>query len=681
MNLVILQDFLKDVTHQTKKLDTDEKTKFNTVDTFKEFLDTQLNILAVEAKEQELAKKNFQICLAYKKNSNEILLIKFKPSLFHRDKVEALVVNSDKVRSFYDQEWQELEKLYILYEFYPAETSFSLINITRFVYQPILHLIRQSAAIQLVTALLGFALFFTNFLIISRVVPQLALDSLEQIIWLITAISVCSLLLSFVSARADLFMGNLLEERLELLKLSIVLSLHPSHFRNSSIERILNLGSILVGICQQLFAIFGQLISLVGLIPTMVLLFLRLPSTLIYIVLGLSLIGSIMLTITRIYTRKKSVEMSLDNADLTNFVFDIVANIRRLAFYGNMNSIFKQWRARAVSLVERGWQLDKIGLLSSESQNFTEKIVQMIAIVAITFALLYSLAKEQAGTITVATAFLIFHLTGAMSQIIPRIANMIATIFELKVDLNASKSLHEAIRQDQVNSDNQAMYKSVVSSNIPEVSSRNLVLPYGCEISSPNDGCFYFSEGVMIQITGPSGGGKSTLLRCLIGLEKPQAGEIKVFGADPYQFSIAERRRIFSYVSQHTQLIPGTLKDNLILFGDGKVQPIWECLEQVQLAKKIQELPLGLNTPISGVNSTFSTGEKQRIILAQTLLKPAEILILDEATSGLPVDYERTIFEFIRKRFKMVFIVSHREHIRELVDNTITLNSTGYVVE
>ena len=145
--------------------------------------------------------------------------------------------------------------------------------------------------------------------------------------------------------------------------------------------------------------------------------------------------------------------------------------------------------------------------------------------------------------------------------------------------------------------------------------------------------------------------------------------------ADPVSFSQDERRRIFSYIDQNTQLLPGTIRDNLSVYSSigNSDRSLWEILERVQLQDMVKSLPMELDTLVSDGGTNFSTGERQRIALAQCLAKGSSVLVLDEAMSGLTEQMEGEIFRNIIPLFGQVYFVSHREQMGKISDAVIRL--------
>lgn len=171
-------------------------------------------------------------------------------------------------------------------------------------------------------------------------------------------------------------------------------------------------------------------------------------------------------------------------------------------------------------------------------------------------------------------------------------------------------------------------------------------------------------ENTVVALIGPSGAGKSTIVDLMLGLHKPNAGEIKI---DQYSASDIQKMRagIVGYVPQKPGIVSGTVRDNIALGqreADIDSQRLWAAIENAELRELIESLPSGVNTPIGSHVDGLSGGQLQRIGLARALYLEPQLLVLDEATSALDARTEATISDGIgRLRGKMtVVIVAHR---------------------
>ena len=169
--------------------------------------------------------------------------------------------------------------------------------------------------------------------------------------------------------------------------------------------------------------------------------------------------------------------------------------------------------------------------------------------------------------------------------------------------------------------------------------------------------------GEKIALVGESGCGKSTFLKILMGMEKPDDGSVFYDGQSLTGLNAKSLRRCIGSVFQFSRLFPGTIRDNVCLGNSGHPDDdrIWAALDFVGLGDYVRGLPLKLETEISESNSSgFSGGQRQMILLARAVLNQPGVLILDEATSALDNMTQEHVLRNIRDMRSTVIMVAHR---------------------
>ncbi|QSR35068.1 thiol reductant ABC exporter subunit CydD [Marinobacterium iners] len=170
-------------------------------------------------------------------------------------------------------------------------------------------------------------------------------------------------------------------------------------------------------------------------------------------------------------------------------------------------------------------------------------------------------------------------------------------------------------------------------------------------------------RGRIVALVGPSGAGKSSLLQVLLGFRQLSEGQVKV-NQTPLDVvgSYAWLEQV-AWVSQHTTLFPGSLRDNLLLAApDASEHALYLALEQANALEFVQRLPDGLDTIVGELGSGFSGGQIQRLALARAFLKDAPVLLLDEPTANLDRDSEQLVLESLQTLCagRLVLMLTHR---------------------
>ncbi|GLW46694.1 NHLP family bacteriocin export ABC transporter permease/ATPase subunit [Streptomyces sp. NBRC 14336] len=174
-----------------------------------------------------------------------------------------------------------------------------------------------------------------------------------------------------------------------------------------------------------------------------------------------------------------------------------------------------------------------------------------------------------------------------------------------------------------------------------------------------DDVSFAVRPGEFVAIVGPSGCGKSTLLRLLIGFDKPVSGSVLYDGQDLAALDRSAVRRQCGVVLQHAQPFTGSILD--VICGTEPYTPeeAMAAAELAGLAEDIKRMPMGLHTIVSG-GGAISGGQRQRLMIAQALIRRPRILFFDEATSALDNETQRTVIESTKSLNATRIVIAHR---------------------
>ncbi len=205
----------------------------------------------------------------------------------------------------------------------------------------------------------------------------------------------------------------------------------------------------------------------------------------------------------------------------------------------------------------------------------------------------------------------------------------------------------------------------------------------GAEKHSLNKISLELHKGAQMAIVGPSGGGKSTLFKVLLGLYEPDEGEVFINNEKISEMSLAKLRSHFAYVPQESGLYTGSIRDNIRNGNpDADEQGILEALRQANAYDFVMELPEGLDTDIGEEGSRLSGGQRQRLSIARAILRNSPILLLDEATAALDNESEKLVQQAIRKLMgdKTTLVIAHRLSTVQNAD-VILVMENGEIVE
>ncbi|GLR72571.1 peptidase domain-containing ABC transporter [Agaribacter marinus] len=192
---------------------------------------------------------------------------------------------------------------------------------------------------------------------------------------------------------------------------------------------------------------------------------------------------------------------------------------------------------------------------------------------------------------------------------------------------------------------------------------------------------FIAEAGEMLVFTGPSGGGKTTLLKLVLGLAKPTKGQILIDNKPLESLDMRHYRQAFGSVMQQDSLMSGSIADNITFF-DQDVDP-----EQMELAarnasiiKDIETLPMKYDTLIGHMGSSLSGGQQQRLLLARALYRNPTFLVMDEGTANLDAENEKAILKHIKSLPVTRITVAHKEAVIQSADRLIQIEN-GVLIE
>jgi ATP-binding cassette subfamily B protein AbcA/BmrA len=189
---------------------------------------------------------------------------------------------------------------------------------------------------------------------------------------------------------------------------------------------------------------------------------------------------------------------------------------------------------------------------------------------------------------------------------------------------------------------------------------------------------FVIPEGKVTAIVGENGSGKSTVIKMLERFNVPSEGVIKLGDDNISEINMVEWRDAIGYLSQGDQVVKGTIRDN-ITYGLNREYTEEELINAAKLANAydfIESRENGFDTEISKFDTKCSGGQLQRLAIARIIMKNPQILIMDEATSGIDVVYEAEILQSLSNMMKgkTVIMISHNMSLIRKADNIVVLN-------
>lgn len=377
-----------------------------------------------------------------------------------------------------------------------------------------------------------------------------------------------------------------------------------------------------------------------------------------------ALISSLLLRKMRSYGAK----IREAGSELMSFFEESLQNIQTVKAFG-----------LSQSLDSRLAQLQKIYCDTSLEYNaLSVKVTSGMSVLGLAVSYLcmgWCIYRLFTGAIDIGTMVLFIQLSGYLSSSISSLIGSVPTVITATV--SAGRIIAVLNLPREASGENGAAEEIAASGKVPEIEFDNVGFGYknGGEVFSGVN--LKIAPGEFAAFVGPSGGGKTTLLRVLLGLVKPAFGKATLSAGGVTAEISPATRKIFTYVPQEKAVFSGTVAEMLRLFSPNATdEEIFAALKAACAYDFVAALPQGINTPLGERGAGFSEGQNQRLSIARAVLRKAPVLLLDEATSALDLETERTVLENITAlcRGKTLIVMTHRESVLPLCDSVYQIS-------
>lgn len=372
---------------------------------------------------------------------------------------------------------------------------------------------------------------------------------------------------------------------------------------------------------------------------------------------------------SKIYSKHfKYLHKALQSANgvVRSFIQECIENVVVIKSFANNKIV-------SATLKDKQLQALKLMYKKQTVSNIADTGVYILFTGGYYAALIWGAFKISAGSITfgMLTAFLqiieqIKSPMRNMSGLVPAFYSMIASAERL-IEL---ENLEDEPNSNQIfSTDN--LYEDLISINF-----ENITFSYKDDTVLENASTV-INKGEIVAIAGPSGIGKSTMMKLILALIEPQKGNMYLKLKDKSVPIDASCRGLYSYVPQGNMILSGTIRENIAFCKpDAEDKEIIKSAKLAMIWDFIETLPEGLNTIIGERGLGLSEGQIQRLAIARAFLCNAPILLLDEATSALDEKTEKGLIENIKGlKNKTCIFISHKHKTIEMCDRIIQFNN------
>ena len=282
----------------------------------------------------------------------------------------------------------------------------------------------------------------------------------------------------------------------------------------------------------------------------------------------------------------------------------------------------------------------------------------------------WAIYRLWSGHITYGTMTLFLQLSGSLTAAFGALAGLVPGAINAATAARRIMVIMELPAEDRSDAPAAEAFVQAHKASSFRIEAKDLSYHYedGTPVLSDSD--FVADAGQIVTFVGPSGEGKTTLLRLLLGIVRPKNGSLELCAEDGSRIRVsASTRALFAYVPQGNTFFSGTVRENLqIIRPDATDAQLYDVLQLACADELIRALPLGLDTPVREQGGGFSEGQLQRLCIARALLSGAPILLLDEATSALDIETEKKVLDNIMRSQKgrTCIITTHRPSVLEI---------------
>ncbi len=302
-------------------------------------------------------------------------------------------------------------------------------------------------------------------------------------------------------------------------------------------------------------------------------------------------------------------------------------------------------------------------LLLIARHNVVVRTVRRIAVLALAAIFLVIVANSGIAHATALTAIALLY------RIVPHAQSAEGRITGILGDLGRLRSTIDALALEGPASSAGESGRPGRPVSFGSITLSGLSYRYGPTQEPALDGVdLLLARGSFTAITGPSGGGKTTLVNLLAGLWSPSGGEILVDGRPLGTIGRDEWLATVAFAGQDVELLRGTVRDNLLLGRpDIDERALWHALETAHAASFVRALDRGLEAEVGDHGRSLSGGQRQRLVLARALARAPLLLVLDEATNAVDPEMERAIYRAIRRTRPDLTVISvtHRGDVSD----------------
>mgnify|MGYP006094082303 CR=1 FL=1 len=486
---------------------------------------------------------------------------------------------------------------------------------------------------------------------------------------LIVSYSFFTIIISSISIRRISIFSELMGAKIKTSLLQYFLKLEWLEFSklhsSQNMSRIVHDGDIVADMINFFMNLFNK--SLLALIITIALFIFNAPLT-FGLILILSAAYLIIFIAFKSRVRKNTLLITKYMDATLGIVTNVFGSFKEIIFYNNQKKVISNFEKVDSDLaILKGLNMS----LSYMPRFYIDAALLMILIISAIFV-----SYNGVSTSSFFATLSVYGL--AALKLLPAFQNIFYFSYEIFTRVPHLNNVTALLAKDHINKSLKPSEEPLIFRN--KISFNNISFAYEKDkkFSLIDNINLTMLKGQKIAIIGPTGSGKSTFLDLLLGMIEPDSGKITMDHETLTKENLHSYRRNFSYVPQKIYFLEDTLQQNIVFGSSHELdrEKLDQVISDASLKELINDLPDGLDTNISDSNQMVSGGQKQCIGIARALYRGGDILILDEATSGMDQALEKKIYAAaFNSQFQTFISVTHKSSLLNKFDQIFIFNN------
>jgi len=515
-----------------------------------------------------------------------------------------------------------------------------------------------------ITTLIGLLTPKLTQFLYSTVITEKSISLLLSTLTFIASVSLSLLLINVVQGMFNSRSGIKMQSALESASMMRMLSLPATFFKNYSSGEILARMNGISSICSEIVSmVFGTTLTSLFSLAYISQIFAFTPALVVpaIIVILVNVAFSIFTTVRQTKIAKRMMEISVSNSGVG---IEILSGVQKIKMSGSEKRIFAKYTKTFANQ-------SRVAYNPPFFIKYNGLIAQAISYVGV--VVIYFVAIK--GKIDVSQYYAFNSAYGVIDAAITALVGVALQAAGLKPSLEMIKPILDVFPETGEKTQEVVDLSGSIEAN-------NVTFRY--DEQTPNvieNFSVKINAGQYIAIVGKTGCGKSTLVRLLLGFEKPQRGSIYYDGKDLALLEKRSLRQKIGTVMQDDRLFNSDIFSNIIICAPTlTMDRAWEAAEIAGIADDIREMPMGMHTIISEGSGGISGGQRQRLVIARAIAPKPKILIFDEATSALDNITQKKISESLDKLKCTRIVIAHRLSTIRNCDRILVMDK-GKIIE